>query len=748
MKNKFIYASLIAIILVGIVIFYSNDYISINSDNLKRFSSYEELVSYIDESSKDNSNYRDSRGLKASLGAGESASGSSSAPNADSQFSVSGSDYSGTNIQVVGVDELDTVKNDGKYIYKVNGNKVFIVEAYPADSMKIVSEIKFDNYVNGIFVEDNKLIVIESSYGYYNHGDLSTSGILPENSVVSSGGSGGIPDPTIMGSDAEDDMEISPSNSIVAPERVGYGTSGVNIYVYDVEDNLVLDPKLLETFSLEGNYYAARLVGEIVYLISNKYLDNSNPVMPYFKVGAEIESVEASDIYYPGYYDSNLLFTSVMAIDISSLDYKGDVFITGSSSVIYVSDKSIYLTSPKSYDYSEIYYETDLKIIVESLSGEYKSEAQKVLDSNDEYYVKSNEINNIMQGYFNKLSVDEKKDFEKSFNELSNDYYSELSKKYERTSIHKIDIDGLEISYSGSSEVSGYVLNQFSMDEFNGNFRIATTTGNLFGNFESSSNYVYILDEDLQIIGELSDIARGERIYSARFLGEKAYMVTFRQVDPLYAIDLSEPKSPKVMGYLKVTGFSNYLHPIGEDLLLGIGRDATEEGKQKGLKISLFDVSDFNNPRELDSYIVESEYSYSEAEYEHKAVLFDDKRDLLVIPVSYSQQLGDKWEYWQGAFVFSITNSDVSLKGKIDHKITEQDNGERIGADPYYGTISGYVSRALLIENIIYTVSDYMIKANNVEDIKEINNVRFKFDEPIYTIYGAEASASSAGLLD
>ena len=733
MKNKFIYASLIAIILVGIVIFYSNGNISINSDNLKRFNSYEELVSYVGESSRTNSNYGDSRGLKASLGAGELAS--SSAPNADSQFSVSGSDYSGTtggdysgtNIQVLGVDELDTVKTDGKYIYTVNQNKVIITLVYPADSMKIVSEIKFDNYINGLFFEDNKLIVIESSYGDYNYGDLPTSVVLPKNSIVSSGGSGGIPDSTIMGSnEPSSDREFAPSNSIVAPERVGYGTSGVNIYVYDVEDNLVLDPKLLETFSLEGNYYTARLVDGVVYLISNKYLDNSNPVMPYFKVGAEIKNVEASDIYYPGYSDSNLLFTSVMAIDISSLDYKGDVFITGSSSAIYVSDKSIYLTSPKSYDYSEIYYEIDLKVIVESLAGEYKLEAQNVLDSNDEYYVKSNEINLIMQEYFNKLSVDEKKDFEESFNELSKDYYSELSKKYEKTLIHKIDINGLEISYSGSSEVQGYVLNQFSMDEFNGNFRIATTTGNLFGNFESSSNSVYVLDKDLQIIGEITDIAPGERIYSARFLGEKAYMVTFRQVDPLYAIDLSEPKNPKVMGYLKVTGFSNYLHPIGDNLLLGIGREATDEGRQEGLKISLFDVSDFSNPKEIDSYVVDSDWSYSEAEYEHKAVLFDDKRDLLVLPVTYSQQLGDKWEYWQGAFVFAVTETDISLKGKIDHKKQQKLNEGSI-SDVYYDF--GYIQRSLFIEDFLYTVSNYMIKANAISDLKELGEVDFSFVE-------------------
>ena len=536
---------------------------------------------------------------------------------------------------------------------------------------------------------------------------------------------------------------------ITIPENYG---SSVKIHVYDIEDNLILNPELLDTFTVEGNYYTARLIEGNVYVVSNKYIGNSEPVVPFFGVGEDVEIADASRIYYPGYYQSDLMFTSVMAIDISSLKYEGDVFLTGTSNSIYFSKDSIFLTSAKPYDYSKINIQGELEIYSKILSGSAKSEAEEILDSDTDYYSKSQKLSLVVQEYFNGLDDYEKKDFEDSYSDASKSYYSEISKEYEKTLIHKIRIDGLDVDYDGVGEVPGYVLNQFSMDEYEGNFRIATTTGNIFGSFQNSLNHVYILDDGLEIVGSVENLASGERIYSARFLGDKAYMVTFRQIDPLYVIDLSNPKSPEVLGYLKVTGFSNYLHPIGDNLLMGIGREVTLDGKQKGLKISIFDVSDFENPKEIDNYVVESDSSYSEAEYEHKAVLFDDEKDLLVIPVSYNNNInGRDWEYWQGAFVFTVTDEDVSLKGKIDHTIEVNKGDGVLGADvepSYYGVTQGYVSRSLFIEDVLYTISDYLIKANSLLDLKEIKSVKLDFTEPIYTIYGTGTSVSSVGLLD
>ena len=685
-----------AAMLLSVILMFNNSQNTQSnlSNELKTFSSYEELQSYIEESNGESQGYggTGSSSLEAS---GSSDSGIPSGPTATTTKSESfASDYSQTNIQVEGVDEIDIVKNDGKYIYLVSYNKVIIIEAYPADAMNIVSELEFDNYINGIFVEGDRLIVVESSYGYSLYGG------------------------------AELDASTEKAASIQAPD--GNGNAEIRIHIYDISEDKISKPELLETFALDGNYYAARLIDGNVYIIGTKYIDSRGPVIPYFRVGENVESVSADKIYYPGYTQSNIVFTSIMAIDLDSLDYKGDVFLTGYNSVIYVSDNAIYLTSQKTYDYQKV-NEESLQVIVDALPGEYNSRAQKVIDSKDEYYIKYDKINQIMQEYFNRLSSEEKKEFDKKLTEANEKHYRDVSKRLEKTIIHKIGIDGLDLTYLGEGEVPGYLLNQFSMDENDGYFRIATTTGNNAG-IGSSLNNLYMLDEDLEVVGMIEDIAHGERIYSARFVGDKAYIVTFRQVDPLYVIDLENPRDPEILGYLKVTGFSNYLQPIGDDLLLGIGHEATEEGRAEGLKISLFDVSDFENPIELDKYVVESDWSYSEAEYEHKAVLFDDKRDLLVIPVSYSQQLGQNWENWQGAFVFTVTDKDVSLKGKISHDI----NNDKL--EQYYNS-QAYVQRSLFMEDTLYTVSNMFVKANLISDLKAISSVELPNEEPIYYAY-------------
>ena len=167
------------------------------------------------------------------------------------------------------------------------------------------------------------------------------------------------------------------------------------------------------------------------------------------------------------------------------------------------------------------------------------------------------------------------------------------------SNIARFKIDGLKIGYSGGGLVKGGILNQFSMDEWEGNFRIATHS------WDKNNNSLYILDEDLEQVGMIENLAKGERIYSVRFMQDKAYIVTFRQIDPLFVIDTSNPEKPKLLGELKIPGFSNYLHPISDNILLGIGQDADEEtGAQGGIKLSLFDVSDTAKPKEVDSIIL------------------------------------------------------------------------------------------------------------------------------------------------
>jgi inhibitor of cysteine peptidase len=304
---------------------------------------------------------------------------------------------------------------------------------------------------------------------------------------------------------------------------------------------------------------------------------------------------------------------------------------------------------------------------------------------------------------------------------------------FEKSSIHRIHIEGDEIEFVASGEVPGMVLNQFSMDEYEGYFRVATTT---YG--ETTSNHVYTLDMDLNITGSLEGLAPGETIYSARFMGERGYLVTFRQVDPLFVIDLSDPRHPEELGYLKVTGYSDYLHPYDENHLIGIGKETTEEGEfawYQGVKISLFDVSDVNNPREIDKEIIGHRGSDSPVLWDHKAFLFDKSRNLLVMPILEAEVDETKyseadlvWAYgepvYQGAYVFDVSlDAGIRLEGRITHIESSADLEE--GYYYYYSPFA--VERSLYIGDVLYTISQAKIMMNSLDNLAYINEVELPY---------------------
>ncbi|MBI2971063.1 MAG: beta-propeller domain-containing protein [Candidatus Aenigmarchaeota archaeon] len=292
--------------------------------------------------------------------------------------------------------------------------------------------------------------------------------------------------------------------------------------------------------------------------------------------------------------------------------------------------------------------------------------------------------------------------------------YANMMEQQEKTLVHKIALSNGAIEYRNYGTVPGTVLNQFSMDEHNVYFRIATTTNS----FSEPSNNVYVLDSSMKLVGKLENMAPGERIFSVRFLGDRAYLVTFVRIDPLFVIDLNDPARPALLGELKVPGVSDYLHPYDENHLIGVGR-ATEEHDGfvtfSGLKLSLFDVSDVSNPKELSSYEVKD--GYSEAINDHKAFLFSREKNLLVLPVSvYSAE-----SFWQGAYAFGLSlDNGFDLKGKITHADDSAD---------YWMQPS--IRRSLYIDNVLYTVSDRMIQMHNLGTMEKLNAVAFLQPEPL-----------------
>lgn len=291
----------------------------------------------------------------------------------------------------------------------------------------------------------------------------------------------------------------------------------------------------------------------------------------------------------------------------------------------------------------------------------------------------------------------------------------------EETTIYKLSINK-EISLVSEATIQGRVLNQFSMDEYNGYFRIATTEGSAWDANDNLKNNLFILDENLLEVGSLKNLAKGERIYSARFMGDKAYLVTFKEVDPLFVIDLKDPKAPKVAGELKIPGFSNYMHPIGENHLLGIGYDTelttNEWSKEpqlitKGMKLSLFNVEDVKKPVEQETVIIGGRGTQSNVQYDHKALFIDHNKNYFGFPVTiYEEGENNRLKYkGTGAQIYQVTPKGIHLAANL---IEPARLGEQY-EDSYLA-----IQRILFAKDQLFTVSPWKITSYNYTTFKKI----------------------------
>ncbi|MBX4212057.1 beta-propeller domain-containing protein [Candidatus Pacearchaeota archaeon] len=696
------------IVLVGIMISFLNQNVT-SETKLSNFNSYDEIKSFLQAA----------QGMP--YGSGEGLANTPAVASADSK-SAAGAAYSTTNNQVDGVDEADIVKNDGKYIYTVAGNNVIIVDADP-NNMKIIGNISFEQNVRNIFINGDKLVVFQDSYGYAS----------PKAAAVEGDSSAAITRPCFYGGCG------------------GYAQRTM-IYVYDTSDKK--NPSLKLNMSADGNYVESRMIGDYIYLINSQYANIDNP-MPMYSLNGIEKSMPPQDFYYFDYPDRDYVFTSVFAVNINDYNVESKVYLTGATETTFVSENNIYITSMKTIDYNDYQRRFVNDAYLPLLPSGEQQKIKEILNSDKLGYEKYNEIDKTIQDYSLSLRGADKDEFDSKLMKAQQNFAESIQKEQERTVIHKIHISGDNIEYVEQGEVPGRTLNQFSMDEYKGNLRIATTTGNTWEG--KSSNNFYILDKNMNVIGKVEDLAKGESIYSARFLGDRAYLVTFKSIDPLFVIDASNPTNPRVLGYLKIPGYSNYLHPYDENHVIGIGKDVNEsidadkvhsEGAVYytavgGIKVSLFDVSDVENPKEQAKIVIGERGSDSLALQDHKAVLFDKEKGLLVIPALLMEinTTGD-YDYslpvWQGAVVLNIDSSSISEKGRITH-FENVNNTWEWYSDQYS------IKRSLYIDDTLYTISSGMIKANDLKDLNEIGNVTFPYQQQIYYGYGGGVGIAATG---
>lgn len=459
------------------------------------------------------------------------------------------------------------------------------------------------------------------------------------------------------------------------------GISLTKAAFYNVED--AANPKLIREVGQDGYMNGVRIYNDVLYVVTNKtpnywLLSEEEDVelRPYMYDSAAGEQIKPMDIkqlsILPGSMEPS--YTIISAIDLEnfeSKEIKTKGFL-GGSSTLYMSNKALYLTA---FNYSSMI----------------------------------NESSNSKMSFTTDMAI---------------------MPVATNTDVYKFTIDGTKVEYAASTSLKGNLLNQFSMDEHDGYFRIATTEGNTWGSpSQTSKNHLFIFDDKLKKVGELTDLAKGERIYSVRFMGDKGYIVTFKQVDPLFVIDLANPEQPKILGELKIPGYSNYLHPLDENHLIGFGYETETRidsySKEPfmttaGMKISLFDITDFKNPKEQDTVVIGDRGTYSNLQYNHKALFRNDKYSYFGFPVIVYDGKGEYDVQYKGtgALVYEITaDKGIKLKGNL---ITPAKKGEQ------YEQWEDIISRLLYIDEALYTVSSNEVKSYDLKTFKQLDSVKIK----------------------
>lgn len=661
---------------------------------LKKFASENDLTSFLEDragSSSDRSYVNTTGIMEDVLLTTPSAAQSDSmglGVSEETKSSTSASDdYSKTNVQVQGVDEGDIVKTDGSYIYTVVGTSVEIVKINADNSLSIESTIAIDGYPQNMYIDGTRLVVYGSDASY----------------------------------STEPYYDLLPRTS----------SSFTFVKIFDVSDHA--KPEKVRDFRFEGYYVDSRMIGDYVYMVTSNpvYEIMANPIPLMVEDGA-VKSFDmtAEGVYYlDGSYD-NYAFTRVNAIPVinDNEEVSAQVYLLSSTEKMYVSENAMYLTYTKYVSEQQIQLEALRSVVEPKLSA---SDKQKIKDIQDapahvlSYYDKQQKMYLVFAQYVEQLSESEQTKIQDAIEAYVTKTYEDISKELEKTVIQKVTISGSKLTLGATGEVTGHVLNQFSMDESGGYFRIATTksdTWSQFAQMTDSYNNLYILDGNLKQVGKVENLAKGEQIYSVRFMQNRAYIVTFKQTDPLFVLDVSNPTNPKVLGELKVPGFSSYLHPYDDTTLIGFGKDADADGRTKGLKISLFDVADPANLKETATYAIGDAGSDSIALYDHKAFLFSKDKNLLVIPATvYESEDGSYYGSVtsNGAMVFAITPTSITLRETISHADSSRDDAKVYDSYIGYTYYDSSVKRSLYIGENLYTISDQFIKVHDLESLTE-----------------------------
>jgi hypothetical protein len=556
-------------------------------------------------------------------------------------------DYSGTNVQVAGVDEPDIVKTDGERIFVVAQGELHWIDA--TGTPEIVASLPLNGWGQQIFLSGNSLLVMTSDGGY---------GVEPFfDGGVSFDSDGGYSQRVVL-----TEVDVSDPSSMEAVRTLMLDGNILSSRMTDGTIRVVVtsSPVGFDWVYPEGNgiHSEQKAIDANKELIEASTLENWVPwyVLEDHQSGTTSDGpvLGCDQVGHPDEF-SGLSMITILSIDLEEgLEPGNSIGLLADGQTIYASQDNLYVaTSPWM--------------------------AWRVPLAEDE--------------------IDKNETFS--------------------TMIHMFDISDPETArYVASGDVEGSLQSQWSMDEHEGTLRVVVTDENpWWGSSDVPDTAVVTMqrrDDELVEVGSVDGLGRNERVYAVRFIEDKGYVVTFRQVDPLYVVDLSDPENPKVTGELKINGYSAYLHPIGKDLLLGVGQNATDEGRTLGTQVSVFDVSDPTDPRRLSRMTFNE--AYSDAEWDHHAFLWWAPEEISVLPLqrwSWDERTG-KEDFFSGAAVLRITPQRVKQVGEIRHPGFVEEGCEECGV------WSAPISRSLVIGDTLFTFSETGALASDLDTLEDV----------------------------
>ena len=523
--------------------------------------------------------------------------------------------YTGTNVQVQGVDELDRVKTDGTHLFVSTQDSVALINAYPPNSTAILSTLSFPNEeVLGIETIQDRLMVI-----------LQTAS----------------------------------------------GVGAVELLLYDTAS--LASPVLMQNVTIGGSYVGARMADDYLYAIiqqpSYTFNDQGNasaaePMVSHNGVPGELPP---SSVYYTNNTAQISFYTMIPSISMSTGNESVVSVLTGPSATIYVSTSNIYVAYTNYLDL----YDVD-GVPGNAWSGGVIS-PQMVMQSQNSTVLRAAYSNGT-------------------------------------------------VTVAKAGVVPGTVLNQFSMDEYNGYFRVATSRFTMINGVATTSDDVYVLDQNMNQVSALKNIAPGENIYAVRFDGDVGYVVTYQQIDPLFVISFKDIAKPVILSALKVTGYSDYLQPLAGGYLLGIGKESVPASNGNfsyylGLKISLFKVDENGSSTQVAKLDIGDRGTDSPVLSDHLAFTYDPTKNITVIPLTLYLVSGNQTyeggipafgdPVWQGVYVIKVNSAGLDVLGKVSQYPAGQNVGD-------YPNSSLSIDRSVIIGDYLYTVSQSEVMVSSM----------------------------------